>query len=901
MARFGFRKSTAHSSYSRKKQHNSTPCGSRLSFEKLEPRQLLAADMAEIVGVVRTDLQGDGVTGNDVVVAGATATLYLDGSNGTFDNGGGDDSLVTSTTTNSLGQYKFDQIGTGRYFVKISLPADLQIRSGQDVKEVVVAADEGNGIIGPVIDGFSTTQMVIATPPLPASDVTAQQDGSVLGGERDMYVVLTGSTNPFSSVALASSGGKLYFASGSGVTGQAKVVWDGVDGNGQLVNPTGLGGIDLTQAEGNTMTGIALTSGADHPNAQIKLRIYTDANNWSEFTTTVPQSVGGDATGQAVFHFDDVPTSKSGSGADFTNVGALELTFEGVSAVDGQVSLVGLVGRATKRLDFTAAPRMSLGDRVWADENDNGVLDDGEVGIAGVKLNLHEDTNGNNTYTQGVDALLGSVTTDASGNYLFSDLFPGEYIVQVDPTNFQVQQPLNGLSSSSGNDPAPDPDNNVNNDDNGTALAGAGVVSQAVTLTGDAEPTNDGDSNSNSNRTVDFGFFGFDLALDKSVQQTILSPQETVEYHVKIDNVGPSDAANTTFLDTLPSHVTFDSASSSRAGVNFQHSGGVVTASLGTLQAGDVVFITIVATVNDNALGTLVNTATVSAPKEVNLSNNSDSVSNPVEPKIDLAITKTDSRDPVEPGSTFSYTLTVVNNGPSNATGVVVTDELPATGVSYESASRTPDSVSGQELTFNLGNLAKGQTSVITVNVRVDDNFTGELVNNAAVIGSEPEITLTNNQASEPTIVKIDPAEIGGTVFVDRNDNGVHDSGEGTLPNVVVTIKGVDMFGNAVVRTTTTNSSGDYLFDDLNPGTYRLVETQPDRFKDGKDHIGTLGGATGASLGQFVIPNDVDTEQIKDLLLGITVGSGDVGLDYDFGELALTTSKADFVRPIFYR
>lgn len=901
MARFGFRKSTDHSSISRKKQNNATLSGSRLSFEKLEPRQLLAADMAEIVGVVRTDLQGDGVVGNDVVVVGATAALYRDGGNGAFDNGGGDDALVTTATTNSLGQFKFDQIGTGRYFVKITLPADLQFRQGQDVKEVVVAANEGNGIVGPVIDGFSTTQMVQATPPLPASDVAAGLDATVLGGERDMYVVLTGSTNPFSSVALASSGGKLYFASGSGVTGQAKVVWDGVDGNGQLVNPTGLGGIDLTQAGGNTMTGIALTSGADHPDAKIRLRIYTDANNWSEFTTTVPQSTGGEATGQAVFHFEDVPTSKSGNGADFTNVGALELTFEGVSAVDGQVSLVGLVGRATKRLDFTAAPRMSLGDRVWADKNDNGILDTGEVGIAGVKLNLYEDTNGNNTYTQGVDALLGSVTTDASGNYLFADLFPGKYIVQVDPTNFQVQKPLNGLSSSSGNDPAPDPDDNVNNDDNGTALAGAGVVSQAVTLTGGAEPTNDGDSNSNSNRTVDFGFFGFDLVLDKSVQQTILSPQETIEYHVKIDNVGPSDAANTTFQDVLPSHVTYVSANSSRSGVSFQHAGGVVTASLGTMQAGDVVFITILATVNDNALGTLVNTATVSAPKEVNLSNNTDTVSNPVEPKIDLAITKTDSRDPVEPGSTFSYTLTVVNNGPSNATGVVVTDQLPATGVSYQSASRTPDSVSGKQLTFNLGNLAKGQTSVITINVRVDDNFTGQLLNHTAVVGNEPEITLANNQASEPTLVKIDPAKIGGTVFVDRNDNGVFDPGEATLPNVVITIKGVDLTGATVVRTTSTNASGKYLFDNLNPGIYRLVETQPDRFKDGKDHIGTLGGATGANPEQFIIPNDVDTEQIKDLILGITVGSGDEGLDYDFGELALTTSKADFVRPIFYR
>ncbi|MCH7751269.1 MAG: DUF11 domain-containing protein [Planctomycetes bacterium] len=862
---------------------------------------MLSADMAEILGVVRTDIGGDGIASNDTVVAGATAALYRDGGNNVFDGGSGDDVLVSSVTTNSLGQYQFDQIGAGRYFVKVTLPADLQFHLGEDVKEVVIAADEGNGVVGPAIDGFTTTQVVEATPPLPASAVASLLDPAVLGGERDLFVELTNSTNPISSVALASSGGKLYFASGSDVTGVAKVVWDGVDGNGQLVNPTGLGGIDLTQADGNTMTGIALTSGADHPNAKITMRIYTDANNWSEFTTTVPESVGGTASGQAVFHFDDVPTAKSGSGADFTNVGALELTFEGVSAVDAQVTLVGLVGRATKQLDFTASPRLSVGDRVWADRDDDGILDPGEVGIAGVKLNLYEDTNGDNQFTQGVDALFGTTTTDATGNYLFADLFPGKYIVQVDPTNFQVQQPLHRLTSSSGNDPAPDPDDNVNNDDNGSTLAGAGVVSRAVTLAGDSEPTNDGDSSNDSNLTVDFGFFGFDLVLDKSVEQTVLSPQETVEYRIRINNDGPSDAANTTFIDTLPSHVTFVSGTTSLSGVGVQHAGGIVTANLGTMKTGDVVIVTLLATVNDDAIGTLVNTATVSAPKEVNLSNNTDTVSNPVQPKIDLAITKTDSRDPVEPGSTFSYTLNIVNNGPSDATGVVVTDDLPDVGVSFQSASLVPDSFDGDQLTFHLGDLAKGESTSITINVRVDDDFSGQLLNHTEVFGNEPEITLANNQDTEPTLVKIDPASLGGTVFVDRNDNGVFDSGEATLLGVIITLKGVDVMGAAVVRTTSTAADGSYLFDNLNPGTYRVVETQPARYKDGKDHVGTLGGATGENPGLFLIPNDMDTEQIKDLLLGITLGSGDVGLQYDFGELSHNTSKADFVRPLFYR
>ena len=78
---------------------------SQLSFETLESRQMMAADMAEIIGVVRTDLQGDGDTNNDVVLAGAVVTLFRDNGNGSFD---ANDVQLTSESTNSLGQYSFD-------------------------------------------------------------------------------------------------------------------------------------------------------------------------------------------------------------------------------------------------------------------------------------------------------------------------------------------------------------------------------------------------------------------------------------------------------------------------------------------------------------------------------------------------------------------------------------------------------------------------------------------------------------------------------------------------------------------------------------------------------------------------------------------------------------------------
>ncbi len=860
----------------------------QFGFEKLEDRQMLAADMAEIIGFVRTDVQGDGNAANDVAVVGANVTLYRDNGNGSFD---ASDVQIKAASTNSLGQYGFTGLEAGTYFVKVALPSSLQFAASNDVQKVVITLQEAEGVDGPKIDDFETTQVVSAAPPLPSSQNSTQVDNGVLGGERDMYVELTQGNDPFSSVSLISALGLLRLASDTTVTGNAKIVWDGVDGNALAINHTGLGGIDLTEFNGNTMTGIALTSGADHPDAKIKLRIYSDANNWSEFTTTVPESVGGAATGLAVFRFDDVPSAKGGNGANFAKVGALELTFEGVNAVDGQVSLVQLVGLTTKRANFTASPKLSLGDRVWADIDDDGQLDANESGIAGVKLNLYEDTNGDNSYTAGVDKLMGQTVTDANGNYLFQDLFAGKYIVQVDPTNFLAGGKLEGLVSSLGNALAPDPDNNIDNDDNGMPLAGAGVVSHAITLTGGAETSDNG----NTNRTLDFGFFGFDLVLDKSVQQTSIAPNETLTYNIKIDNVGPSAAAGTTFTDTLPSFVTFVSGTVSIPGVTLQHSGGVITANLGTVDPGESIYITVQAKVSSNATGTLVNTATVAAPKEVNLSNNTDSVSNPVTPRIDLQITKIDSQDPVAPGSQFTYTLTIKNNGPSNATGVVVTDTLPVTGVTFVSASQTPNSINGRDLEFEIGNLASGASKTITITVVVAANFEGTLYNTAHVGGNEQETNLNNNDDDETTLVKVDPASIAGTVYVDKNNNGIHDAGDRLLANVVITLKGTDSNNNAVVMTTTTDANGNYSFKNLKAGTYRIIQSQPAGYKDGPDSIGSHGGFLGENPGPFIVPNDVTADEVKDLFLGIQLQAGVDATDYDFRELAVIPSKRSFI------
>ncbi len=386
-----------------------------------------------------------------------------------------------------------------------------------------------------------------------------------------------------------------------------------------------------------------------------------------------------------------------------------------------------------------------------------------------------------------------------------------------------------------------------------------------------------------------------DLAIDKSADRESLKPGESFSYTLDIVNNGPSDATGVVITDTLPvTGVTFVSASQTPS----SQSGRELTFDIGNLARGATASVTISVLVGAGFSGTLLNEANVKGNEvETTYLNNDDFVSIPVTPVIDLAIDKSANRELLRPGESFSYTLDIVNNGPSSATGVVITDTLPGTGVTFVSASQTPASQAGRELTFDVGNLANGATASVTVNVRVDQDFAGTLLNEANVKGNEEETTYLNNDDSVSIPVQIEPASLAGAVFVDRNDNGVFDSGEHPIANVLVTLQGIDFNNNAVTRTTTTAADGSYLFENLDPGRYRVLESHPTRYRDGKDHIGSHGGNRGTDPGPNLIPNGLSTQQVDDLFLGIEIAGGDAAVNYDFGELAVNVSKIDFIRP----
>ena len=85
-----------------------------------------------------------------------------------------------------------------------------------------------------------------------------------------------------------------------------------------------------------------------------------------------------------------------------------------------------------------------------------------------------------------------------------------------------------------------------------------------------------------------------------------------------------------------------------------------------------------------------------------------------VTPVADVAIGKTGSAS-VLAASNLVYTISVTNFGPSSASGVVVTDSLPA-NVTFVSATGGGVNNAGV-VNWSLGALANGQTSNVTVTV----------------------------------------------------------------------------------------------------------------------------------------------------------------------------------------
>jgi uncharacterized repeat protein (TIGR01451 family) len=243
-----------------------------------------------------------------------------------------------------------------------------------------------------------------------------------------------------------------------------------------------------------------------------------------------------------------------------------------------------------------------------------------------------------------------------------------------------------------------------------------------------------------------------DLSVSKIGSPNPVTAGSNLSYTITVTNAGPDAATNTTAIDTLPSGVTFISATGGIQPVN-----GVLTFAVGTLASGGSASLTVV--VQPTAAGNVTNSVTVSSATTDpvagnNLASAVTTVVAPVPPAMaDLSVSKFGSPNPVTVGSNLTYTITVTNAGPDAATNTVAIDALPS-GVTFVSATGGIQPVSGV-LTFAVGTLASGGSANLTVVIQ--PTAAGSVTNSVTVSSATTDPAAGNNSASAVTSVIAPP------------------------------------------------------------------------------------------------------------------------------------------------
>ncbi|WP_196053628.1 DUF7507 domain-containing protein [Paracoccus lichenicola] len=188
-----------------------------------------------------------------------------------------------------------------------------------------------------------------------------------------------------------------------------------------------------------------------------------------------------------------------------------------------------------------------------------------------------------------------------------------------------------------------------------------------------------------------------DVAVDKIASPSPLAVGQVSTYVVTARNLanGLSAADHVTITDTLPAGMTFVSATPSAgtcavqpaAETDVAPGNDTVSCDLGTINNGAQRTVSIRMRPNLGLEGTtVVNAVTVSTTTaESAMGNNSFQLSSPVrDPEVSLLVNKTDTVDPVPLGDATDYVIRVTNTGPSIATNVAITDQMPGARITYQ-------------------------------------------------------------------------------------------------------------------------------------------------------------------------------------------------------------------------
>lgn len=233
-----------------------------------------------------------------------------------------------------------------------------------------------------------------------------------------------------------------------------------------------------------------------------------------------------------------------------------------------------------------------------------------------------------------------------------------------------------------------------------------------------------------------------DLQLNKSSNLIDANYGDIVIWTLKITNNGPNVGTGIRLKDLIPDGLIILSCDDE----NYNKKTGILN--INSLNIGESKIINIKTLVNKT--GTFINEASVSGNEyDWDLKNNNDSAGINVNPSADLAVEILVNDTNPKFNSLVKWTLRVTNNGPDEATGVVVCDLL-SKDLIYLSSTGNYDVKSGL---WNIGTLEMGKSVSIDIVTLV--NKTGKITNDANVSGREYDWNLSNNYDNKSIDVEV--------------------------------------------------------------------------------------------------------------------------------------------------
>lgn len=324
----------------------------------------------------------------------------------------------------------------------------------------------------------------------------------------------------------------------------------------------------------------------------------------------------------------------------------------------------------------------------------------------------------------------------------------------------------------------------------------AGTTTNTASLTADQPDPNPANNTASNDVTA---VTGPPLSTDADLRVGITHSPDSltlggdlfIQYGINVTNIGPAIATGVTLNDSLPANLTFAGYSVSPVTQgSCSASGSAVTCNLTTLSAGTAVNVTLYA-MPVSAGSVVTNLVNVVADQnDPNPGNNNATDNSTINsPIADVRVSMSHSPDPIVLGSGqfLQYSVSMVNSGPSPATGGTISDTLPGqltfAGISLSPPTQGSCNQAAGTVSCSLNPL--GSSTGVSLTIYATPNTAAATVSNTVTVAaSEADPIPANNSATENVTtvsanadVRVslshfpDPARVGSTLQYSMNIN----------------------------------------------------------------------------------------------------------------------------------